>query len=397
MLGTLDQTLQPAQLEPFTKLDKDLKTAATTLTAHEARFLVDSYYSIQGYRIRFGNQIRAMSESGEPHELTRWMYANVEGLESNVKKALDTYSKAQTVGQWARSIPGIGPVIASGLLAHIDITKAPTSGHIWSFAGLAVGQVWEKGQKRPWNADLKKLCYLLGESFVKVQNRPNDIYGHVFADRKKLEQEANGYLFYAEQAADTLKARRIGKDTDAYKAYAQGILPPAHIHARARRYAVKLFLAHLHDVWYEVHYKEKPPRPYIIEHLGHVHFISPPNWPMKDSEQEPAQADEIIEATPDMWPERTSETIEIPRKTLYLTLELQLLQFKEAIEQVEQHALPSGIILAPSLTETSAGFRPTTYLADTGETSIPPQLAERLARFRAQQERIISKQAKTKE
>jgi hypothetical protein len=49
------------------------------------------------------------------------------------------------------------------------------------------------------------------------------------------------------------------------------------LHARAKRYAVKLFLAHLHEVWYREHYKTAPPIPYPIAHLGHAHYIAPPN------------------------------------------------------------------------------------------------------------------------
>jgi hypothetical protein len=55
-------------------------------------------------------------------------------------------------------------------------------------------------------------------------------------------------------------------------------LPPAHIHARAKRYAVKLFLAHYQQVAYELHFGKKPPNPYPIEILGHAHMIDPPNY-----------------------------------------------------------------------------------------------------------------------
>src|SRR5258708_8365225 len=60
------------------------------------------------------------------------------------------------------------------------------------------------------------------------------------------------------------------------------MLRPAHIHARARRYAVRMFLSHLHQVWYEIEYGRPAPRPYAVEHLGHVHVIKPPNWPLQN-------------------------------------------------------------------------------------------------------------------
>jgi hypothetical protein len=200
-------------------------------------------------------------------------------LENQIKRALDEYSKGNPVGQWMQSITGIGPVISAGYLAHIDIEKAPTAGHIWSFAGLNPKQEWGKGQKRPWNARLKVLAYKTGESFVKFQNHKDDFYGKYFAARREYEQQQNALGKYADEAAEILRIKKIGKDTSAYQAYSQGKLPDAHIHSRARRYAVKLFISHLHEVWFTIHFGEQPPKPYILTQEGHVHYIPPPNWP----------------------------------------------------------------------------------------------------------------------
>jgi len=175
---------------------------------------------------------------------------------------------------------GIGPVLSAGLLAHIDIEKAPTVGHIWSFAGLVEGQVKQKGVKLPWNADLKVLCWKIGESFVKVSNNPKDIYGHIYAARKGYETAKNEAGDYAQQAEKILAGKNCGHETEAYKAYFQGKLPLAHVHARAKRYAVKLFLAHWHHVAYETKYGTLPPKPYVISIKGHADYIAPPNWPM---------------------------------------------------------------------------------------------------------------------
>jgi len=81
------------------------------------------------------------------------------------------------------------------------------------------------------------------------------------------------------QAARSLEERKI-KDKDLKACYEAGRLPAGRLDLRARRYAVKLFLAHLHHVMYEDHFETPPPKPYVIEHGGHVHFIGPPNWPM---------------------------------------------------------------------------------------------------------------------
>jgi hypothetical protein len=238
---------------------------------------VDAYYTMQKNRIAAAHQVRTLHAGNEPHAVLDWLGVQSEMLESQVKRALDKWTDGHPVGQWAKSICGIGPVIAAGLLAHIDITRCETVGHIWSFAGLNPEMQWKKGEKRPFNASLKTLCaFKLGESFVKVQGNDNDIYGKLFASRKAKEAEnnvAHNFSALAEQ-----RMASVSKSTDAYKAYAAGMLPPAHIHARARRYAVKLFLAHYHMVAYFVEFQKLPPFPYVFSHLeGHIHFIAPPN------------------------------------------------------------------------------------------------------------------------
>ena len=139
---------------------------------------------------------------------------------------------------------------------------------------------WEKKTKRPFNAKLKVLVWKIGESFVKVSNNDNDVYGHIYKERKELEDERNEAGQFSDQAERILTEKNIGKTTDAYKAYSQGKLPPAHIHARAKRYSAKLFLAHYHHVAYEAEHGTPPPKPYVIDHLKHAHYIAPPNWPM---------------------------------------------------------------------------------------------------------------------
>jgi len=275
---------EDSDLSNVQRLTRDLRTAAQTLSPDEARHLVDAYYTWQENRIRADAQIRALTESGEPHSVIAWLATNAEALENGIKSALDRYSASHVVGRWARSQKGIGPVIAAGLLAHIDIRKAPTVGHIWNFAGLNPGVQWGKGEKRPWNAALKVLTWKMGESFVKVSGDEGAYYGAAYKQRKLEEQARNDRGELAAQAAAVLEAKRIGKETDAYKAYSVGRLPPAHVHARAKRWVVKLFLSHLHSVWHEVEFGRPAPQPYAIAHLGHAHLLTPPGWPMADAE-----------------------------------------------------------------------------------------------------------------
>lgn len=262
-------------MESIAKLTRDLRNAAATMSNDEARYLVDYYYQMQDFRKAAKNQCRGLEE---PHETIAAFGDDFEMLEKNIKGALQKYVEAQPIGKWMMSIMGIGPVIAAGLMAHIDIRKVQTAGAIQRFAGLDPTLVWEKGQKRPFNAKLKTLCWKIGQSFIKVSNNEKDVYGHLYRIRKEYEQKKNENHEYADQAKAKLEKFKIGKTTEAYKWYSQGMLPPAHIDQRAQRYAVKIFLSHLFSVWYEIEYGEKPPKPYAIAILNHAHEISIPNW-----------------------------------------------------------------------------------------------------------------------
>ena len=238
----------------------------------EARFLVDTYYQMQDRRLRSQNQVRALEADDEPHAFISWLLSQQQDTEKQIKKWLDGYSRANELSRWARSICGIGPVISAGLLAHVDVT-VPTAGHIWRFAGLDPSVNWEKKQKRPWNARLKVICWHLGESFVKTKGNAKSFYGPLYDQRRAYEEARNdrGENAVAAEAGLT----RVGKTTTAHKAYAAGKLPAGQLHARAKRWAVKLFLSHYHEVGYELETGEKPPKPWSLEN-GHVHKIEPP-------------------------------------------------------------------------------------------------------------------------
>src|SRR5260221_6095257 len=274
-------------MTPIQRLTRDLANAAYTLSDAEARFLVDSYYVMQDARIRADGQIRSINKSpvevtnaageiemvAEPHEILSWFSQQNADMENQIKRALSRYVEKHPMGQWMDSIFGIGPVIAAGLLAHIDIHQAPTVGHIWRFAGLDPTSRWEKKTKRPWNAKLKVLCWKAGESFVMFHKDERCQYGHFYASQKTVYAARNGARDYATRAATILTEKNYNQDTDAYKAYSVGKFPPAHIHAMARRYAVKLFLSHLHGEMYRRMLGKGPPLPYPIAHMGHVHII----------------------------------------------------------------------------------------------------------------------------
>lgn len=260
--------LDPAELT-FRQM---LRQSAATLGDSEIRFLVDLYYQMQDHRKATDNQRRANSELGEPSQAIQIVLKETRSFEESLKQALDQWTMDQELGIWVRQTRGIGPVLAAGLMAHIDPRKSPTAGGVWRFAGLDPSMVWEKGQKRPFNLRLKVLCWKIGESFVK-QSSENSKYRLLYEERRAYEEKKNEAGDYAEQAADKVKHYRKG--TAPRKRLEEGKLPDSLIHARCKRWSVKLFLAHYHQAAYRIVLKEDPPKPYAIEHLGHAHFIEP--------------------------------------------------------------------------------------------------------------------------
>jgi hypothetical protein len=185
-----------------------------------------------------------------------------------------------------------GHEVADELNASPD--KAPELVEVIEHGGtVTIEKAAKAFTRRPWNTPLKTLCaYKMGESFVKVQNNKNDFYGKIFRERKDIETAKNERGEFKEQAAFALAKFKFRKTTDAYGHYSAGRLSPAHIHARARRYAVKIFLAHLHTVMFEEYYQQKAPLPYILRpELGsnHRHYIAPPNWPEFPQNSFPAE------------------------------------------------------------------------------------------------------------
>lgn len=266
-------------LEPIKRLSRDIKAGGKILTFPEARFLVDAYYTMQDNRIRTAGQIRALSEYDEPNSVIDWLFKQNMVLEKQVASALDMYSRTHPVGQWMRMHDGVGPVIAAGFLAHLDVTKVNAAGGFWKFAGLIPTIEWKKGEIRPWNAKLKVLCWKLGESFVKVSGKDTAFYAKEYLEKKAFYIEKNDKGEYQEAALK--KAEKVGKGTVAYKWYSgkqDGIpkLPPAHIHSMAKRHAVKMFLSHLFEIMYIAHHGKNPPEIYATAILGHKDYVAPP-------------------------------------------------------------------------------------------------------------------------
>lgn len=139
--------------------------------------------------------------------------------------------------------------------------------------------------KRPWNAGLKQICWHAGQSFKKVSGDrvdaktgeplPPAFYGKLYREQKDKVVRKNEQGAYAERARTF-----VTKSADVRKTLSEGRLPAGNLDSQACRYAVKIFLSHLHAVMYWDTFNAPPPRPFAIQHLGHAHEIKIPNLDM---------------------------------------------------------------------------------------------------------------------
>lgn len=283
---------------PKQKLSEDVKEyLKNRMTRNECAQLVYYYYSMQEQRI--SNLFRAtkLKERGESYSFFEMTSEINNEHELFIKKALSYFAKHNEICNWMTSLHGIGPVISCVLFSELSVKafdkkterykRVETAGGFWKYCGIATpDQVRKKGQLVNFNPDMKRICWLLGKSFVLVSGNPDAYYGQVYKNRKILETELNEQGKYSELAKQILIDKNI-KDEATKTCLESGKLTKGHIDARARRYAVKLFLAHLHEVMYGFEYKEAPPKPYIIAFGEHAHYIPPPNAVKEKTYYEP--------------------------------------------------------------------------------------------------------------
>lgn len=270
-----DMFIQVAKYQIDRDFFTQMRQRHAAFSAEEVRALFDLYDDCQRMRIRQGNRVAACKRFKKPVEVcSAHYYQQFALLEENAAKNLIGYVKAspRRVVQWALEVDGAGPILVAGLAAHIDITRAPHVSSLWRFAGQDPTEVRKKGQKRQHCAALKRICFLLGKSFVYQKNNPEARYAQLYVERKAQELERNVSGAFAAQAKEVLAAKHFEKKTVARKCYEAGLLPPAHLDARARRYAVKMFLSHWYEIDYEETYGKPPENPWIIGKEGHSHW-----------------------------------------------------------------------------------------------------------------------------
>lgn len=148
----IDVMVELAELEltETPKIEKALikKLENVIITNSEMKELVDMFYQVQGSRIALQNRIRAINQGADDGDqntlqILLWNLGNKKREEKEIFKILDAATEQLPVGRWMKQIVGVGPTIAAGIIAYLDVKKANYASNFISYAGL-------NDNNRPW-------------------------------------------------------------------------------------------------------------------------------------------------------------------------------------------------------------------------------------------------------
>src|SRR3990172_1798511 len=96
------------------KLDAALRESLEFMDREQARFLIDNYYNLQRWRIRYCNQTRKLEERSVEHGVIKWQGDCALRLEKQSAVAICFYASGQPMGRWGMANLVIWPILAAG-------------------------------------------------------------------------------------------------------------------------------------------------------------------------------------------------------------------------------------------------------------------------------------------
>lgn len=241
------------------------------------RTLVDIYYDFQEQRI--ATQLR-IGASQREHSLTEdelsiygitTIFENAKVFEKDVERLIAKQIKNHALyNQYLDKITGIGPMLAAGLIAYIDdIEKFKHVSSLWQYCGYGMNRYCNNCKKPTFmeveydtGTKAKKLhpfnfCPLCdGETTPIIQKRISG-YQSNWNDKLKVLAWKAGTSFVKQTAKrskyrklyDNIKKEEHKLHPKKIKDKSRILYTDGHLHNRAMRKVVKIFLAHLWQTW----------------------------------------------------------------------------------------------------------------------------------------------------
>jgi len=196
---------------------------------------------LERVRVMNGNRIDTMQDPergiGVVHPALPLVQDSLKAIEHEAELELKRIWRKHPLRAWANDYPGVGEKLIARLIAEIgDPGERPNPAKLWAYCGLGdparkrkAGMTQEEAFKLG-NPKAKKVCWLIGESFVKVNKGP----GRECYDAARLK--------YADRVHEKVCVRCGPAGKPALPGSPWSL---KHQHEAAKRYAVKQFLKEL--------------------------------------------------------------------------------------------------------------------------------------------------------
>ena len=212
-----------------------------------------------------------LEKNGTPDEETKKLLEESQKFKKEfILKPVARLLEEHPAYPWFSCVKGIGKENIAKVISPINIEKAQTISGLWKYAGYAVDENGvadrpKKGEKLHFNKTLKTMCFRLGVSLLKAHSisKEGTKFGEYY--EKCFAEETHKIKARGKKIADI---KDIPKDKEAE--YVNSL----HVHNRAFRRMIKLFLGCLWLYWREA--EGLPTRaPFAVEKLGHTTIIQP--------------------------------------------------------------------------------------------------------------------------
>ena len=198
-------------------------------------YLLDN---LERVRIMNSNRISALNRDfGASLPALDLAQEHLKAVEHEAELEIKRVWRRHPLRKWAADYPGVGEKLIARLIAEIgDPGERPNPAKLWAYCGLGdparkrkQGMTQEEAFKLG-NPKAKKLCWLIGESFVKVNRGP----GRERYDEARLRYADRVHATACVRCGPSGKPALVGSPWSL-----------KHQHEAAKRYTVKMFLKEL--------------------------------------------------------------------------------------------------------------------------------------------------------
>jgi len=260
-------------------------------------FLVKTQLSVEKLRVALQVRNTHLHKQGRSDLTTEALEEKVRLIEEFVDDKVADMIVTHPAYYWFSQVKGVGRENIGKVVGLIRVapSKKPDKKNpgkfiergyaksisgLWKFAGFSVengkAPKAKKGEKLPYNKELRAMCWRLGEAIIRAQSGPTDkapnrkkgkYYEYFIKQKNRYTEKAlnDGYKIVPAAKLPTKNGKKYEPE---------GVISLGHIKNRAERKMIKLLLGHLWIVWREA-LNLPASKPYVVEKLGHNHYIDP--------------------------------------------------------------------------------------------------------------------------